>query len=70
MDVKFKRRGTGVEFRAFDGKSGRRYLVMHTRRGAYHVFAEMQAKDAAIDCGAPDDRDLTTRQLWQPIWNR
>jgi hypothetical protein len=42
-------------------------LVLLTKRGAFHVFQEVEAKEAARDCGAKGSGN--TRQLWQDIWD-
>jgi hypothetical protein len=61
-----KRRGFGLEVKTFRSKSGREYLVFKTLHGAFHVFVETQAKDAAQDCGA--ERKGTTVQMWGSLW--
>jgi hypothetical protein len=50
--VKSKRRGAGLEFRTFNGRSGQVYTVLRTLDGSYHVLVEVEAKQAAHDCGA------------------
>jgi hypothetical protein len=60
-----KRSDFAVEIKTFEGKEAT-YLVMKTK-GAYHVFVEVEAKDAARDC------DLTfkkgnTRRIWNKLW--
>ena len=37
-----------------------------TAKGTYHVFAEVEAKDAARQCGAT--KKGTTHQMWNQIW--
>ena len=61
-----KREGLGLEFRAFKGKSGKSYMVFRTTKGSYHAFAEVNAKDAAIDCGSPKGN---TRAQWKAVWD-
>ena len=69
--ISFKRSGVGLEMRVFTARRRRRYLVLRTPRGAFHVFAEVQAKDAAVDCGSTFDRSTAnTRQMWQGLWSR
>ncbi len=63
---KGKRSSFGVEMRTFHGKKGT-YLVMRIKR-SYHVFAEIEAKEAARDC----DQTLkkgNVRSMWDKIWN-
>lgn len=68
MTIKTKRSGLGFEMKTFDGKDGNSYLVFHTREGSFHVFMEVEAKQAARECGAKDDKN--TRQMWESIWNQ
>jgi len=67
MSVKAKKRGFGLEIRTFEDNSGCTYLVFRTRSGAFHVFQEVDAKNAAKDCGAKADG--STRQRWQRLWS-
>jgi hypothetical protein len=55
-----------IAIKTFTGKSGRTYLVVHTKDGDFHTFGETPAKEAALDCGAPDD---ATRAMWRTLWN-
>jgi len=66
MAVKRKKRGLGIEMRTFEGQSGSRYLVFRTREGAFHVFLEIEAKEAAVDCGSRGRGN--TRQMWEHLW--
>ena len=61
-----KRRGTGLEMRTRKGQSGCTYLILKTGKGSYHVFAEVEAKEAAIDCGASPIGN--TRSQWRALW--
>ncbi len=61
-----KRSGLGLSFKTFIGASGKSYLVFQTPKGAYHVFAETEAKEAARDCGA---KSGNTREQWKSIWD-
>lgn len=67
MALKPKKRGLGIEMRTFESRTGN-YLVFRTREGAYHVFQEIEAKEAARDCGSTIEGN--TRQMWQEIWNK
>lgn len=48
------------------------YLVLRTLRGGYHVFVEVEAKEAAVDCGAPPSDETTdnrnTEKMWDGLW--
>lgn len=45
---------SAIEMKIFRGMKGPkvRYLVMK-QRNSFHVFAEVEAKEAAVDCGCP-----------------
>lgn len=64
---KAKKTGAGLLPRTFEGKSGKTYLVFRTREGGYHVFAEIEARRAAVDCGAP--KQGNTRSQWASVWD-
>jgi hypothetical protein len=70
MALKAKKKGAGFEMRTFTGKSGTSYLVFKTSGGAYHAFAETEAKTAAQDCAAePHPRtEKNTRYMWDELW--
>jgi hypothetical protein len=65
---KAKRSGTGLDMRSFTGESGAAYMVFRTQKNAYHVFVEVEAKEAARDCGGPESG--TTPQMWDEIWKK
>jgi len=67
MNLKGKRAGLGLEMRTFQGTQGT-FLVFRLASGAFHVFAETEAKAAAKDCGAKVDGN--TRTMWQELWDR
>jgi hypothetical protein len=68
MSLKPKRKGTGLEIKTIKGSSGTLYLFMKTPNGAYHAFAEVEAKKAAIDCGSKKDPKLTnTREMCREV---
>ena len=67
MALKPKRSGVGLEMRTFKGSEGR-YLVFCTPQGSYHVFKEVEAKQAARDCGAK--LESNTREMWREVWNK
>ena len=63
-----KKKGCGLEARAFKGASGASYVVYLTPKGSYHVFMEVEAETAAEDCGAPKEGGPRTK--WKAIWDR
>lgn len=67
MSVKPKKRGLGLKIRSFSGRDGREYLAFRTASGSFHVFAEVEAKEAARQCGTRVGGN--TRQMWEDIWN-
>jgi hypothetical protein len=60
-----KRAGLGLDFRTFKGESGKLYLVFQTTKGSFHVLTEVEAKQAAHDCGSKID---DTRAAWNELW--
>jgi hypothetical protein len=66
MPVKGKRQGLGLEMRSFRGKNGEAYLVFRTANGSFHVFTEVEAKEAARECGSRVKGN--TRQMWAKLW--
>jgi hypothetical protein len=66
MQLTAKRKGVGLEMKSFTGASGTAYLVLRTGPGSYHVFAEVEAKEAARDCGST--KGANTRSEWNEIW--
>jgi hypothetical protein len=62
-----KRSDVRVEIKTFSGKKCN-YLVITAGDGKFHVFAEVQAKEAAIDCGCklnPRSNNPTT--MWREM---
>jgi len=68
--IKGKRKGMGLEIRTFEGDSGATYIVfkLPQGKGKYHAFREVEAKEAARDCGANLDEGHT-RDYWATRWN-
>jgi hypothetical protein len=66
MPIKNKRKGLALDFRTFNGKDGFTYLAIKTLSGSFHVFKEVEAKQAARDCGATVIGN--TRQMWAELW--
>jgi hypothetical protein len=65
--LKEKREGRSLEIKTFVGKDGNSYLVLRTLDGSYHTFVEVEAKQAARECGAAEGAN--TRQMWESIWH-
>ena len=68
MASKAKRRGFGLELKSFEGVDGQSYLVFRTRDGSYHAFVEVEAKQAARECGVKVEKN--TRAMWRAMWDR
>ena len=66
--LKDKREGTELSFKTFVGSDGTRYLVFRSLDGSFHVFAEVEAKQAARECGAAELAN--TRQMWESLWEQ
>ena len=66
---KLKPPQVAMEVKTFQGKDNPMvtYLVMKTGR-EYHVFTEVEAKQAAEDCGAP--KTGKTNWQWEQVWGR
>ena len=73
MTIAKKRNGLGLQMKTIKGESGI-YLFMKTPGGSYHVFLEVEAKQAAKDCGASvkrsADDNRNTRQMCKEIWDK
>lgn len=54
--------------RTFTGDDGKTYLVFRTPKNAFHVFGEVEAKDAARRCGATVEKN--TQNMWKDVWKR
>jgi hypothetical protein len=65
--LKPKRSGVGLETRTFVGNSGTTYLVFRSGSGSFHVLAEVEATEAARDCGAQEGRNM--RSAWKALWD-
>jgi hypothetical protein len=61
-----KRKGVGLEVKTFTGKSGYTYVVFKTAALTFHVFTEVEAFQAALDCGA----EGKGTKIWQNIWDK
>lgn len=65
MPAKEKRRGFGLDIRSSQGQDGSAYIVFKTTSGSCHVFKEVEAKQAARECGA--ETEGNTRKLWSEL---
>jgi len=65
---KEKRSGYQIDFRSFEDKYGKQYLVFRTGKGSFHAFKEVEAKQAARDCGA--EELANTREMWKSLWKK
>src|SRR5262249_9033925 len=63
-----KRTGTELGMKGFAGRDGNRYLVFRTLDGSFHTFVEVEAKQAARECGAAELAN--TRQMWESLWEK
>jgi len=68
-DVRAKHTGLGLEIKTFEGTKGT-YVVFKLPKGGYHAFLEVQAKQAAMDCGSEHPRDVNTSIHWKDLWNK
>ena len=66
MPLKQKRAGVGLSIRSFQGNDGKTYIVFRPRTGGYHAFIEVEAKQAARECGAKPEG--TTRRMRDRVW--
>jgi hypothetical protein len=67
MAMKKKMQRFGLEIRSYAGRDGTTYIVFRTSGGSFHAFAEVEAKQAARECGVK--REGTTRQMWESLWS-
>ena len=62
----------GLDARIVSSQDGaQQYLVLRFGDGSFHVFKEVEAKQAAKNCGATTDDpsgDLHTRSFWAQLW--
>jgi hypothetical protein len=66
--TKGKRSGVALEMKLFRPKKARPYLVFRTSSGEFHVFQEVEAKDAARIYDPTSKGHTNT--MWQKIWNK
>jgi hypothetical protein len=64
-----KKSGFEIGMRTVVGKSGATYLVFRERaRDVFHVFVEVEAREAATDCGAGND-ERNVQAVWSDLWD-
>ena len=66
--IKGKKRGFELGMRSFRGKNGGSFLVFRTSRDSFHVFQEVEAKDAARKCGSTVKGH--TSSMWKRLWDQ
>lgn len=64
--LKRKKKGFGLEAKTFKRNDGSSYLVFRTLDGSYHAYVEVEAKEAARECGAAEGSN--TRRMWEKLW--
>lgn len=73
MTISKKRFGVKLQIKTIEGESGT-YIFMKTPGGSYHTFLEVEAKQAARDCGASEKRSgddrKNTRQMCKEVWDK
>ena len=57
-----------LSWKRINDLEGNPYLVTKLDDGSFHVFAEIESKQAARDCGVEDDGKMNTRQMWAKLW--
>jgi hypothetical protein len=59
------------DVRTYHGRDGTTYLVFKSpgTRGYFHVFAEVEAKQAALNCGGRLPKDAHTQAHWRALWD-
>jgi hypothetical protein len=68
-EITLKKDGFGLALKAFQSCDGKNtYLVLKESDGSYHAFVEVEAKDAAVNCGSTLNRDEITRKHWDSLW--
>ena len=65
--LKPKRDGTELGFKTFVANDGSTLLVFRSLEGSFHVFTEIEAKEAARMCGS--EELANTRKMWESLWN-
>jgi len=63
--IELKRRGFGLAMKTFQDREGHCYIVFRSSNGSFHVFAEVNAKDAGEKITG---RRENTRIMWGKLW--
>lgn len=66
--AKSKKAGTELGMKTFTGEDGEQYLVFRSG-DKFHVFVEMEAKEAARKCRTKAKQN-DTQAMWKELWNR
>ena len=66
MAFKKKAEGKGLDFKVFSSADGTQYMVFRGLDGSFHTFVEVEAKEAARECGAT--KEGNTRHMWESLW--
>jgi hypothetical protein len=66
--IKEKVQGTGLEMKVCRGRDNNIYLIFKTQQGSYHALIEVEAKQAARECGS--SQEAHTRTMWKAIWDK
>lgn len=67
--INLKKSGSTLPIKTFESMDGKNtYLVFRQSDGSYHVFVEVEAKGAAINCGSNLDHSEITRKHWDKLW--
>lgn len=61
-----KRAVTELGLKVFTGRDGNRYLIFRTLEGSFHTFVEVEAKQAARECGAEEGNN-TRKDVGVPV---
>jgi hypothetical protein len=56
----------GPEIKSVKGKTGASYLIFRTHDGRFHVFRRIDAREAALDCGA--GAASNGQEMLEEIW--
>ena len=65
-----KKKGLTLDMRTFQGESEKTYIVFREKKSSsysYHVFQEIEAKEAANDCG---EKNGHTNKRWKNLWDK
>ena len=68
MGLRPRRKSLTIQMKTFEGKSGKTYLVF-LNDTEVHVFTEVGAKAAAVDCGGSGKKGVWAVKRWQAIWD-